>query len=210
MAKKPPYIPSAAPADEEMVVTVVKFRGSGESLRRGIDALSQALSGAFGAPPVKQIGNGRKAATHLPATTEQSPIDIEPADVPDGEPAEEPELQPTVSPRPKKAIKYSFLPELNLAPNGAPSLKAFCSGKTADGEQAKYLLVSLWLQKHGGVDPFGGNEVFTCFRGLDWTPRKDVMQPVREMKSKKSWYDSPAYGKYRLTQPGIEAAEAVV
>ena len=50
-------------------------------------------------------------------------------------------------------------------------------------------------------------DVFTCFRALNWKPRSDVMQPVREMKSKKSFFDTTAYGKWRLTGIGLEAAE---
>jgi hypothetical protein len=211
MAKKPSAAPlSTAPHDEEMVVTVVKFKGSGETLRKGIDALTEALSGAFGAPRVKHLGNGRKPLqiTAPVETTEDLDVTPEPEQEDDEQPPEQ-QVEPAAKPKKPSAIRYSFLDDFNLAPNGVPSLKDFADTKKVETEQDRYLVVTHWLQTHGAADPFIGNQVFTCFRGLDWTPRKGVMQPVREMKSKKSWFTSPTYGKWKLTQPGLDAAVAI-
>lgn len=212
MAKRPTHAPPQT-QDEEMVVTVVRFRGSGETLRKGIDAVTQALAGAFGPATVtKVIGNGKKPVQALGSgeVLESADEDVDQGD--DGSNEGEEQGEQVVPPKPKRDAgkpKYSFLPDFNLAPDGVPSLKEFCAGKTVQGEQDRYLIVSLWLQRHGGADPFTGNHLFTCLRALDWKGRLDVSQPVREMKSRKSWYDSPSYGKWRLTQPGVEAAEAV-
>jgi hypothetical protein len=67
--------------------------------------------------------------------------------------------------------------------------------------------------KHGGADPFTPNHVYTCFQAMGsasgWKTQTDVMQPIRLMKSKKNLFANPERGTWRLTQPGLDAAEAV-
>jgi hypothetical protein len=215
MAKKPVVVPPTQQEDE-LTVTVFRFRGSSESMQKGFEAFGAALGAALGtaAPPARQVnGNRRKAQAQLTAT---SPVTTDPETVDTSDQGEELEAAPEVAspavPKSKKAPgtpKYSFLPDFDLAPAGKTSLKDFVAGKAAEGEQDKYLLVCWWLQTEGGADPFTGNHIFTCFRALNWKPRLDVNAPVREMKSKKSFFDSPVYGKWRLTQPGLDAAGAV-
>lgn len=198
--------------EEEMSVVVLKFRGSGETLRRGMDTVAQAIA-ALGGPVhvITRGGNGTRQP-QIPAP----PSTLEGETVENGGGVEEQvaeiEAAAPAPKAPKKAAaspKYSFLADFDLAPAGKISLRDFVAGKNPATENDRYLLVSLWLQTEGGTDPFTGNHLFTCLRALDWKYRLDVNAPVREMKSKKSWFDSPAYGKWRLTQPGITAANAV-
>jgi hypothetical protein len=214
MAKKPVVVPPPQQEDE-LTVTVFRFRGSSESMQKGFEAFGAALGAALGTvvPPARQVGgNGRKAQAQLAPSTE-TPEDVEQEN--EEQQDESTAYETSAVPSPPKAKKepgkpkYSFLDDFNLTPEGVPSLVEFCGPKNATTEQDRYLVVCLWLQTHGGADPFTGNDVFTCFRALEWKPRLDVMQPVRELKSKKSWFASPGFGKWRLTQPGITAAQAV-
>ncbi len=211
MAKKP--VPASDPAqEEEMSVVVLKFKGSGETLRRGMDTVAAAIAAlGNGAHVTTRTVNGRKPLGQIVAPLAADAIDAEPIDTLDESEDSEEETTPA-APKAKKAPgtpKYSFLPDFELGPAGKTSLKDFVAGKTAATEADKYLLVCWWLQTDGGTDPFTGNHLFTCFRALNWKPRLDVNQPVRELKSKKSFFDSPTYGKWRLTQPGLDAAAAV-
>ncbi len=208
MAKRLP--PSDPGPEEELSVVVLKFKGTGETIRKGVDAAMQAIASLGGTTTVIKHVNGRKAAQLGAGAAATDTIDAESVDETESE-DEEPETPPA-APKAKRtpgAVKYSFLDDFDLAPAGKVSLKDFVAGKTAATENDRYLLVSLWLQTEGGTDPFTGNHVFTCLRALGWKYRQDVNAPVREMKSKKSWFASPAYGKWKLTQPGIDAANAV-
>lgn len=204
MAKRVP--PSDSGPEEELSVVVLKFKGTGETVRKGIDAVTQAIAALGGGTVIRQV-NGRKPA-QLAAATED-PVD---AELPDPETGDEEAETAPAAPKVKKTPaqpKYSFLDDLDMAPAGKISLKDFVAGKNPGSENDRYLLVSLWLQTEGGADPFTGNHLFTCLRALEWKYRLDVNAPVREMKSKKSWFTSPTYGKWKLTQPGIDAANAV-
>jgi hypothetical protein len=106
--------------------------------------------------------------------------------------------------------KYAFLSEFDLAPAGQPSLKDYCTQKDPQAENDKYLVVSAWIMKHGGTDSFTDNHIFTCFRGMEWKTQVDITQPMRLMKSKKSYYENPTRGTWRLTAGiGMPASEAV-
>lgn len=44
---------------------------------------------------------------------------------------------------------------------------------------------------------------------MDWKTQVDMTQPVRALKSKKSYYDNPSSGKWKLTGIGLTAAETI-
>jgi hypothetical protein len=155
--------------------------------------------------------NGRKPAQLAAGTPPaEDTIDTDAVETPEEtETPEEAAATPRRKSEPGKP-KYSFLPDFNTSPEGVPSLREFCAGKNGDTEQNRYLLVTYWLTKYGGADPFNGNQVFTCFRDLSpWKGRLDVLQPVRELSSKKSFYTSPGRGLWKMSAIGIKEAEAI-
>jgi hypothetical protein len=126
----------------------------------------------------------------------------------------EPEVEETpvtASPKPKKPIgpKHKYLPDFNLSPDGEQAWTEFAEDKPAEQEQDKFLLAGLWLMEHGGADPFTGDHLFTCFRAMNWKTQVDMVQPLRLQKNKKSHYENPSQGKWRLTQIGLDAARKV-
>jgi hypothetical protein len=44
---------------------------------------------------------------------------------------------------------------------------------------------------------------------MEWKTQVDMTQPLRIMKSKKSYYDNPSTGKWKLTAIGLTTAENV-
>src|SRR5262245_60165712 len=72
MSKTKSYAPASSQQDEEMSVVVLKFKGSGETLRRGMDTVAQALAALGGAPTQTTIRhvNGRKASQLSPPAAE--------------------------------------------------------------------------------------------------------------------------------------------
>jgi hypothetical protein len=214
--KKAARGPDESPPQEEMTVVVLKFKGGSESLQKGFDAVSQAIAALGPAPPNNHRAAIQRTPAHIAAPQNGSVIDADTEDVVEG--AEEPEETAAVAEtatngKPKKAWepkKYTFLSEFDLAPAGQPSLKEYCTQKDPQTDNDKYLVASAWIMKHGGVDGFTDNHIFTCFRGMEWKTQVDLTQPMRLMKSKKSYFENPTRGTWRLTAGiGMPAAEAV-
>ena len=112
-------------------------------------------------------------------------------------------------PKPRKSYTYTFMSDFNLAPEGVPTLKDYCASKNVQSDNDKFLVASAWIQTHGGADPFTGRHLFTAFRAMEWKTQADMTQPLRRLKSEKSYFENPSSGKWRLTAIGLEAAERI-
>jgi hypothetical protein len=210
--KKPVRGADEPQQQEEMTVLVLKFKGGSQSLQKGFDAVSQAIN-ALGPGPQNSHRVAVQRSPAQIATGNGEAMDIEP-ETPTDDTEEEIDdtQQDNGAPKPKKqqtAPKYTFMNDFNLAPPGLPSLTEYCNQKNPQTENDKFLVASAWIQTHGGVDPFTGSHLFTAFRAMEWKTQVDMTQPLRFMKSKKSYYDNPSFGKWKLTAIGLTAAENV-
>jgi hypothetical protein len=214
MAKKPVVVPPPQQEDE-LTVTVFRFRGSSESMQKGFEAFGAALGAALGtaAPPARQVnGNSRKAQAQLTAVSTET-IEPDAVDTPDE--SEEVEATPDVATpaaaKAKKArIPYTFMDDFNLAPEGKTSWNDYVAAHgSPEGVEERFMLASAWAQTHGGADPFTGGHLFTLFRAQKWPTQADMTQPLRKMKSRKSYYDNPEFGKWRMTGIGLADAEKI-
>jgi hypothetical protein len=97
--------------------------------------------------------------------------------------------------RPPSSPKYEFLDAFSLKPDGVPSLEDYCAEKDPQTEQDRFIVASAWIQTHGGTDPFTVDHLFTCFRAMEWKTQADMIQPLRILKSKKSYYENPSRGQ---------------
>ena len=198
-----------------MTVVVLKFKGGSHSLQKGFDAVTQAIA-ALGAPAAN---NHRTLIQRGPAQITAGNGDIIDQDPEAGDEEGAPEhetsgqqAQDAGAPKAKKPQappKYTFLNDFNLTPDGVPSLTQYCTEKNPQTVDDKFLVASAWIQTHGGVDPFTGGHLFTAFRAMQWKTQVDMTQPLRSLKAKKSYYDNPGFGKWRLTAIGLTAAENV-
>ena len=197
---------------EEMTVVVLKFKGGSQSLQKGFDAVSQAIN-ALGPSgqnnhhivvqrPPAQIAAGNSEVSDLEAQSSADDGDEEIDDTPQDNSTSKQKKSPATP-------KYTFMNDFNLAPAGVPSLNEYCNEKNPQTENDKFLVASAWVQTHGGADPFTGGHLFTAFRAMEWKTQVDMTQPLRFMKSKKSYYDNPSFGKWKLTAIGLTAAENV-
>jgi hypothetical protein len=206
-------VPSDPAQEEELVVTVVRFKGSGETARKGIDAVSQAISAAFGGGTTTVIKhvNGRKSA-QLGAggtATPDDTIDTEP--VPDtDETVEETEEQQAAPTGPKPAPKPRRPPKFDNKLAVTP-FKAFAAERNPQTMDEKYLVACLWLQEDAGLTAYGASQVFTCFRAMgNWQIYDDFTQPMRIMKLKKSYYaDTDKRGEWKLNDHGLDVARKI-
>jgi hypothetical protein len=196
---------------EEMTVVVMRFKGAGETLRKGFDTVSQAIA-ALGTMTVPQRRLASRGTQEPPEVENNGNSAL-------GDSGDEEELEETNNASvsaPQREVsdgrrRYSvpkFLSDFNLDGDGM-KWKDYAAKKNPETDNEKYLVASLWLTKHAGQETFTANHVFTCFRAMEWTPQKDFSQPLRYMKKQKSYFDAPSRGNWKLTRPGTDAAESV-
>lgn len=192
---------------EEMTVVVLKFKGGSASLQKGFDAVTQAIA-ALGMPAALPPRIAVRRPAELAADhgeileTETDDAEEEPA-------APEEATNGATGKKKKSTLKYTFMDEFNLSPDGHPSLKDYCTEKNPQTEVDKFLTASAWIMEQGGEESFTGRHLFTCFRAMNWKTQADMTQPLRALKLSKSYYDNPTTGKWKLTGIGLDAAHAL-
>ena len=198
---------------EEMTVVIFKLKGQGNTLQKGFDAINTAFS-SFGLTLPSAVPTRRIAAGTVTKDVAGAKVDeVDGANEADLE-ADSKVLDAPVrqtegkSYKPAPRSKPKFLPDFNLNLSDKP-WKAFASERALKTENDKYLLASLWITENAGVPQFTIPHVFTCFRAMQWTELTDFSQPLRMMKSKKSYFTSTESKKWKLTGPGAEAARAI-
>ena len=198
---------------EEMTVVIFKLKGHSATLQRGFDAINTAFA-SFGAPP-PAAGSGRRLVGGT-ATKDNGGSQV---DEEDGAGDVDPEINGDIidapvrqiAAKPQKAApraKPKFLPDFDLTLSDKP-WKEFATERAPKTDNDKYLLASLWITENAGLPEFTTAHVFTCFRAMQWAEQSDFSQPMRMMKSKKSYFTSTESKKWKLTGPGTEAARAI-
>ena len=203
---------------EEMTVVILRFKGGGETLQKGFDTVSQALA-ALGPP----AGNQRRLAPlgQLPAAHART---VEPPGSDGGKATPEvppdgavPEAVGIETPEEsaqrggsggRKYSKPKFDDTLKLDA-GDVTFKDYCAQRQPESDNDKYLVAAAWLTNHGGHPSFTASQIFTCFRYMNWSEQKDFMQPVRIMMKNKSYFVKDGRFGWKLTQVGLDAAEAI-
>jgi hypothetical protein len=212
-------MPQGSEEQEEMTVVILRFKGAGESLQKGFDTVGQALA-MLGQPAIHQ----RRLAALAPAPAgtarnhEQNAADSN-GGKPVGAEDVEAEFEDAVvessedsaqrgGSAGRKYTKPKFDSKLKLDA-GAVTFKDYCGQKKPETDNDKYIIAAAWLTKYGDHPVFTAGQIFTCFRAMTWDEQKDFMQPVRLMMKNKSYFEKAGRFDWKLTQVGLEAAEAV-
>jgi hypothetical protein len=87
--------------------------------------------------------------------------------------------------------------------------KEFAATKNPKTDTECYLVAAQWITEQAKMENFIMNNIFSCFRAMKWNEQKDFSQPMRLMKSKKSYFDNPTRKTWKLTGIGLEAAQAI-
>lgn len=192
---------------EEMTVVVLRLKGGGDTLKKGFDALSSAFNSLGSTTPIAKHVNGSlpKQLNGVVAPIQEDDFDEEPEEsgVIDAGPN-----APSAPTRTVAQRKPKFLTDFDLT-SGDMSWKDFANARAPKTENEKYLLAALWITEKANVSDFTVSHVFTCFRALKWNEQADFSQPLRQMKSKDSYFSHPSRKTWKLTQPGVDAARAV-
>lgn len=211
MAKKPAYAAETAQPEEEMQVVVLKFKGSGETLRRGMDTVSQAIA-ALGGPAAvtTRTISGKPAARLTPgAAPAGEPDPAAAADESAEETADEDIIDVQASPAGPKPPRKNKPPKFDSKLKVVP-FKAFAAERNPQTVDEKYLVSCLWLQEHADLPSYGSSQILTCIRTMEWTEYDDFTSPMRIMKRDKGYYDNTVPRlQWKLTDNGLDVARKI-
>ena len=183
---------------EEMTVVILRFKGGGETLRKGFATVSDALAALGPGIPHRKLLRADESAENRSGVISDPDLEVDPIETDDGD---------AESGRQGGAREYStpeFLADFPLSPPGATPWKDYATAKNPRNLNDKYLVASGWLTEHGGQESFTRGHVFTCFRAMGWDELKDFTQPMRGMKSKNSYFTTPKRGYWKLTSLGSD------
>jgi hypothetical protein len=196
-------------SQEEMTVVILRIKGGSDTLQRGFDALSNAFAA------IGPISPHRRSTAHVQLQTPQNGTALE-LEAHDDENAEE-VAQACVeddgdhqrSSGQRKYTVQTLVSDLDLTAGGQ-GWKAFAVDKAPQNDNEKYLVAAIWLTESAGLETFTTDHIFTCFRAMGWKEQKDFSQPLRLMKSKKSYFENPSRGVWKLTTSiGVPAAQKI-
>jgi hypothetical protein len=208
--------PLRAEEQEEMTVIVLRIKGGGDTLQKGFDALSTAFA-SLGSPQTAPPENTRKLAGNVGTRQLAAPVPADDSYADDEDEDEDFEAESSSVQTPQteaipgvkwKPRKYKFMDDLDLSQGDKP-WKEFASERGGKNDNDHYLLASLWLTESANLPEFGVGHVFTLFRAMQWSEQSDFSQPMRTMKSKKSYFSHPSKKTWKLTGPGLDAARAI-
>lgn len=203
-------VPPVGPdAQEEMTVFVLRMKGGGDTMRKGFDALNHAVAALAGQQTVVTVTKRLPVSPGNAELPDDSQLDVEQAD---GEGAGEAvtiDASAAVgNGKPRPIAKPKFLDTFDLSVSYKP-WKDFVAERTPKTDSEKYLLAALWVTENANTPEFSIAHIFTLFRAAKWSEQVDFSQPIRLMKSKSSYFLKPSRGKWKLTQPGLDAARAI-
>lgn len=197
--------PKTSEEQEEMTVVILRFRGGGETLRKGFDTVSQALNALAPLPALRRLAAPpvEDRADPNEGDTDSGSIDVE-AQLDENENDESDPTRQRSAPRPPE-----FLNDFDLSPEGQVAWKEYAAEKNPQTLSDKYLVAGAWLTLHRGQQVFSASHVFTCFRAMHWEEQKDFTQPMRKMKKSRSYFAVPKRGEWKMTGLGLDAVGAL-
>lgn len=105
---------------------------------------------------------------------------------------------------PKLRKKYApkaptFLSALDLS-KATFALQDFVATKNTTEMMDKYTVVATWFKEQMGLEEITADHIFTVFRVMSWQIPDDPVQPLRDLKSKKQFFDKgESVGGYKIT-----------
>jgi hypothetical protein len=190
--------------------------GATETLADGLRSLASALTQTSAASRhARTLSPARQAtpATEASVPQEELPfsddVNIEqtPGDETPREPAEA-SLNDLDRARRRPAPRTpQILSDVDLTSGPVP-LKQFVEQKSPKELLEKYTVIAAWFKTHRKLDDVTADHIYTCFKFLEWPSPDDVGQPLRDLKSKKKWFDKGAgKGAYKINFIGINSVD---
>lgn len=200
-----------SPKPSKMTVMLFQLEGSDETLQEGFRTINNAIDKL--ANPVVRVlppsaakalasaRNGDEAESQvLDAEFEEAPAD---ADEPSSsqEKATKPKSSGAGTPRQPKVL------DIDLKAGSTP-LREYLEQKKPTTDNRKYLLIAAWMKDNLNLGEVTIDHIYTAYRHMGWTSRKDVGGPLRSMKSQNGWFGKgKGKGAYVINHIGIDQAD---
>lgn len=190
--------------------------GATDALADGLRSLANALSQTSAAPrPVRTLNPVRSTSAaaepaspqeELPFSNAADPGESTEAEVPreatEGPIADVDRARRRYAPR-----TPNILSDVDLA-SGQMPLKTFAEQKSPSETLDRYAVIAAWFKAHRNLDEVTADHMYTCFKFLGWPSPDDVGQPLRDLKSKKRWFDKgTGKGGYKINIIGMNAVD---
>jgi len=202
--------PVGSDAQEEMIVFVLRLKGSGDTMRKGFDALNHAVAAIGNGHAMVTTSTKRLAAAPGNAELPENPeLENDQTDLEEDE--EVVTIEAPATPgngKPRTFTKPKFMDDFDLSVSDKP-WKDFWAEYAPRSDSERYLIAALWVTENANTPEFSIAHIFTLFRAAKWNEQVDFSQPIRLMKNKSSYFLNPSRKKWKLTQPGLDAARAI-
>ena len=179
-----------------------ELEGGNTSLQESLRSLAASLS--RGGRTVAVLP--QKAATPH-SNGASAPEEVDPQQDLFSESDEQLEEIPNEAPTPTRAsrsgkVRAPQILDLDLT-SGSMPLAKFCQEKAPDSDIAKYLVIAAWLKQFREISAVSIDHIHTCYRHLGWYTPKNPLQPLIDLKKKKSWLNkADGKGEYAINHVG--------
>lgn len=192
-----------------------EIEGDNETIRDGLRSIAEAVNKTFQQETrvVRVItAGGNLDQKQLATELEQQIIEAELAGDEDSSSAGEPsvERQRGKASRAKKSPSYSFVKDLNLRPEGKPSLRQFYGEKKPSDQQQLLTVIVYYLYRILEIENVSVNHVYTGLKELTEVGVRvpnDIPQRLRDTSTRKGWLDTSDANALKTTVSGDNFVE---
>ena len=101
-----------------------------------------------------------------------------------------------------KKTALSIDKTLNLKPSGKTSFADFAAQKNPSTDREKVVLCVYYLLNKLGKKPIGINQVYTCYKSINWRVPADLAGTLCWVSSQKGWLDTSDSLDIKMTPQG--------
>lgn len=190
----------------EMSVVVFRLKGTDQTVQDGIKTISQAISSmlkpsASALPRTSSVAESNDALIDVEAEAITSSTDSE-EDV--GQQSNDGPKKPAKA---RKPASYTFVKDLNLRPDGKPSLRDFYNAKQPVDRQEQLAVLLYYLTKTLEKTGVGTNHLYTAWKEVAAPVPPDIAHTARLTANRKNWVDSSKSDDLKLTVTGENFVE---
>lgn len=106
-----------------------------------------------------------------------------------------------------KPPSYSFVKELNLRPEGKPSIREFYSQKGPKSQQERITVVLFYLHRILETPKITCNHLFTALKEVEMRVPQFLQQTLHNISNRKGWVDSSNTDDLKTTVSGDNFVE---
>jgi hypothetical protein len=199
----------------EVEFVYLKVKGGSNALQEAVRTFANTLTRSQ--PTRAVLPAPATPSRRVPAANDPEPVEEQQPSLFGRDAASDVDVDATAeevgTPRPARprVVKARPIPEIIAdldVTTGEVPLAAFIEKKNPETVFEKYLVIAYWLREYRSIPSVTVNHMFTCYRGLKWTPPNDPGSALRDLsKKKRQLMTGDGNGNYTLTILGSNEVE---